>query len=483
MATTLRRLIQASFLTAALAVGTAQAYQFPANRNTDQTDPEINELKKISSGVAKIAQRAGGALVFISVSKTIKGMEMIDPFEFFFGGRGQRRGMPQEAPKQKGLGSGFLVDMEKGYIVTNNHVIEGADEITLKLANGKTYDGEVLGRDANTDIAVVRIKDKNFEKKDLSVLSFASSQLRVGDFVVALGAPYGLEASISFGVVSAVGRGNLGITRLGNFIQTDAAINPGNSGGPLLNIEGDVVGVNSAIFSQSGGYAGIGFAVPASLVKTVGERLVSDGKVTRGYIGINMQNVEGGLREHIEFPENATGVMVTNVVKGGPADDAGLQASDVIMSINNDPIKDESDLANKIGLLSPGTSVTAKVFRDKKIREVSIKIGKFPSNEVAAQGGKEGGESFDSWGFDLANMNPSLREKFELESPYGIVVVGVSPGSVADRSGLRVGDLILTVNGHKVVDAARFNKDVSGQKKLLLRIERGGNYFYVSLRK
>ena len=238
----------------------------PANTNVSSN---IKALQQMSEGISELAANANKAVVFVSISKTIKGMPFgeINPFEFFFGPqfRGHPRGQAPER-KQKGVGSGFIIDLKKGLILTNNHVIEGADEISLKLANGETYDGKVLGRDKNTDVAVVKIKDKKYNRKGLGVLNLADSKkTKVGQFVIALGAPFGLEASLSFGVISALGRGNLQITNLGNFIQTDAAINPGNSGGPLLNMDGQVIGINTAIYSRSGSSAGIGFAVPAAL--------------------------------------------------------------------------------------------------------------------------------------------------------------------------------------------------------------------------
>ncbi len=462
----------------------ASAYQFPNNDNKLRNDDRVKGLQAISQGVAAIAENTRDALVFISVSKTLKGMpfNQIDPFEFFFGvpnPNGNRR--PRQPPKQEGLGSGFFIDLDKGYIVTNNHVIEGADEINLKLANGKTYDGKVIGRDKNTDIAIVQIIDKKFERKDLTALSFGNSEgLKVGDFVVALGAPFGLEASISFGVVSALGRGNLGITKLGNFIQTDAAINPGNSGGPLLNTAGEVIGVNTAIFSKSGAYAGIGFAVPSKLAKLVGEQLVNKGKVTRGYIGAGLQSLNKELAVALKVPENTKGVLVTNVVPGAPASKGGMIDGDIILKIQGKEVKSPDEVVNTIGLNSPGKTVKIEVLRKGKKITVPVTIGKWPDEPTVADKSKPTEDS--SLGLNVQAINKTLKNEYNLKSNNGVVVTGIKPDSTAAQFGIRTGDLIVAINQSPIKSTKDFERQVKGKKRLLFQIERQGQFFFVSVR-
>jgi serine protease Do len=459
----------------------ALSYDFPKNNVVDQSDSVLQSTEQISNGITKIAERASTALVFISVSKTIKGMpfHMIDPFEYFFGQPQHRPQQNREPPKQQGLGSGFFVDVDKGYIVTNNHVIEDADTINLKLANGQIYDGNVIGRDSNTDIAIVKIKGDDFDRSKVSALSFvAADKIEVGEFVVALGAPFGLEASISFGVVSALGRGNLGITRLGNFIQTDAAINPGNSGGPLLNMRGEVVGVNTAIYSRTGGYNGIGFAVPASLAQLVGRRLVNDGKVVRGYIGVTLQSIDRDLHDHLNIPKHLDGALVSAVIENGPADRAGIKPGDVIIEIDGLSANSIGDVSNRIGLNGPNKTVELTIIRKGEKENIKIDTAEYPENDGSIEN-----RSFDAFGLDLSDLNENFRKKFSLESESGVVVVSVSPNSISSKAGIQAGDLIISANGIDLKNVDDFKQATKDTQKILLRIERTGNYFFVSIQK
>ena len=474
-------------------------------------DENLQTLQKLSKGVATIAQRANEAIVFVSVYKTVQGMpfDQVDPFEFFFGpngpggqggqldpqnprGRGGRPNGRGEAPQRRegGLGSGFFFDLEKGYILTNNHVVQDADEIQLKLANGETYEGKIVGRDKNTDIAVVQVKDKSFNKKGLGELDFGDSdKMSVGDFVVALGAPYGLEASLSFGVVSAIGRGNLDITKLGNFIQTDAAINPGNSGGPLLDMSAHVIGINTAIYSRTGSYNGIGFAVPANLGRRVAEQLVNEGRVPRGYMGVALQAIDPELHKSLGLAREVTGSLVARVVKGGPGDKGGLQPGDVIISLNSKSVKTDSDIVNTIGLMKPATKAEMTIIRDGKKKNLTVTVEKWP-DEFDDQGLSRGEQGSSKpgkatpFGMSVSKVSPTLRERYRFESETGVVITEVKPDSPAARAGLQPGDVILQANNKAIRDADAFaqsSKDPSS--RMLLRIERSGQYFFVPLRK
>jgi serine protease Do len=474
-------------------------------------DENLQTLQKLSKGVATIAQRANEAIVFVSVYKTVQGMpfDQVDPFEFFFGpngpggqggqidpqnprGRGGRPNGRGEAPQRRegGLGSGFFFDLEKGYILTNNHVVQDADEIQLKLANGETYEGKIVGRDKNTDIAVVQVKDKSFNKKGLGELDFGDSdKMSVGDFVVALGAPYGLEASLSFGVVSAIGRGNLDITKLGNFIQTDAAINPGNSGGPLLDMSAHVIGINTAIYSRTGSYNGIGFAVPANLGRRVAEQLINEGRVPRGYMGVALQAIDPELHKSLGLAREVTGSLVARVVKGGPGDKGGLQPGDVIIALNSKSVKTDSDIVNTIGLMKPTAKAEMTIIRDGKKKNLTVTVEKWP-DEFDDQGISRGEQGSSKpgkatpFGMSVSKVSPNLRERYRFESETGVVITEVKPDSPAARAGLQPGDVILQANNKAIRDTDAFaqsSKDPSS--RMLLRIERSGQYFFVPLRK
>jgi len=496
----------AAVMTMAPAIPSASAasdYKIPNATDTGLADENSAMLKKISKGVAAVSQKASEAIVFVSVYKTVKGMPfgMVDPFDFFFGPNGpggqrqpdERRGPPGRQTPQKregGLGSGFFIDLERGYIMTNNHVIQDADEIQLKLANGETYEGKIVGRDRNTDVAVVQVKEKGFNRKGLSQLGFADSdKVGVGDFVLALGAPYGLEASLSFGIVSAVGRGTLDITKLGNFIQTDAAINPGNSGGPLVDVEGLVVGMNTAIYSRTGGYNGIGFAVPSNFAKSVAETLINEGKVSRGYVGVGLQPIDPELHKSLNLPKDTAGSLVARVVKGGPAEKAGLEPGDVITAINGKPVRNDSEVINAIGLMRPGTQTELTVLRNGKARTTKISVERWPNepDQLAGADERDGAGNpagkLGPLGMSVAKLSPLMKEKYRIESDTGLVITDVKPDSSAARAGIQPGDLILQANGKQVRDPEALSQVIkSGGVRTLLRIERSGQFFFVPLR-
>jgi serine protease Do len=475
----------------------AAAYQVPAAPNA-VADENVQLLQKISLGVSSIAKEASNAIVFVSVYKNVQGMPMgmVDPFEYFFGPRGRGgpapdprdpRGAPPPQRREGGLGSGFFIDLKQGYILTNNHVVSDADEIQVKLANGETHEAKIVGRDPNTDVAVVKVKKDDFSREGLSQLSLGNSdRVAVGDFVIALGAPFGLEASLSFGIVSAIGRGNLDITRLGNFIQTDAAINPGNSGGPLVDMRGQVIGVNTAIYSRSGGYNGIGFAVPSNLVRNIAEQLVNEGYIRRGYLGVLLQPIDEELEKGLNLPTGVKGgALVARVVDGSPASKAGLEAGDVITDVNGQRMKEHSAIVNTIGLMKPGTKVELKYYRDGKQKVANVTIDQHPDDAkgaVAVKGGGSGDVEADGFGMAVAPLSSGLRAQYRLESKSGVVVTDIQGDSPADRSGLRPGDCILKVDGKKVETADDFKRLTKGKSRVLVWIERAGEFYFVTLR-
>jgi serine protease Do len=489
--TLLVKLIFSAFLVAGFATSSF-CYSLPSSQEKPLNDENTQALQRISKGVSAVANHAEKAVVFVSVYKTAKGLPpgMIDPFEFFFGpqgpqgrGGGRRDGQPREQRREEGLGSGFIIDLSNGYIMTNNHVIDDAEEIQLKLANGETYEAKIVGRDPNTDVAIVQISDKKFNRTGLSQLVLGNSdESSIGDLVVAVGAPYGLQASVSFGIVSAMGRGNLQITAMGNFIQTDAAINPGNSGGPLLNVSGQVVGMNTAIYSRTGGYNGIGFAVPSNLARRIGEQLIQTGKVVRGYLGIGMQPIDSELHKSLKLPKEASGALVARVVEGGPADKAGLEPGDVITSINKQNMKNDTDITSTVGLMAPGTKADLGIFRNGKASTLSARIGEFPTDDQTANIKEKG--SSGAFGLTLQKLTPFLKDKYNLESKAGLVVTGVQDSSEAARVGVQEGDLLLQVNGKPVTELNQFKSLVaSSGPRALIRLERAGQYSFVPLRK
>lgn len=480
-------------LTASIALGivpSAGAYEIPKNQKPRPFSDNVEFLNRVSKGVSEISEVAKKAVVFVSVSKTIKGSPFgeINPFDFFFGpGQG---GMPRgEVPqrKQKGLGSGFIVDLDKGYVITNNHVIEEADEIYLKLANGKNYAGKVLGRDKNTDVAVVQISDKNYVKKDLESLALGDSdQLKVGEFVIALGAPFGLEESLSFGVISAAGRGNLDITTLGNFLQTDAAINPGNSGGPLLNAKGEVVGMNSAIYSRTGSSAGIGFAVPANLVRQIANQLINKGSVARGYIGVNLaQDMTPEIAESLDLPEGTEGAIVAGVLPESPAAKGGLEPGDLVTKINDQTIRTNRDLTNTIGLMAPNSKINVEYMRNGKKRSTSITLTEYPTEEKLAQTQQQGAKSFGLMLEPLPSKTmESMRSRYKFVSRQGLLVRDVEADSPAANAGFEPGDVLLKANKVSLRTQADFEKVLSAKTdKVLVQLERRGSILFASIRK
>lgn len=458
----------------------------PADSEIRETD-NIRILQSMSKGVAELSAEASKSIVFVSVSKTVKsGMNGINPFDFFFGpGRGQQ---PQEREyKQKGLGSGFIIDLDKGYILSNNHVIADADEITVKLANGQTYDAKVKGRDKNTDVAVIEITDKDYDKSGLGELRLGNSDdVTVGEFVIAMGAPFGLEASLTLGVLSATGRGALNITTLGNFMQTDAAINPGNSGGPLINTKGHVIGINTAIYSKSGGSAGIGFAVPANLVRKVATQLINVGKVSRGYLGVMLQqDITDEIAKELGLPKGVKGAFLSKVEQGTPAAKAGLKSSDVITKINSTKVRNNSDLRNTVGLITPGKEVKVEYYRDGKKRRTEVTLGDFTSVENRMeQNAKEDelGLSLQSLSAMNANTRRSLKERFGFNSRKGLLVTEVQPGSKSESAGIQAGDILLTANRRELGSISDLRKSLRSAKKVLFKIERKGSVLYHSIR-
>lgn len=446
-----------------------------------------------SNNFVPIVKAAAPAVVNISTTRVIKRKSagnmpdsplFNDPFfKHFFGDEfGRRFGGPRKR-EESALGSGVIVDA-KGYIITNNHVIAKADEIKVVLNDKREFKGEVVGTDPKTDLAVIKIKGKN-----LPSLQWADSgKLEVGEYVLAIGNPFGLNQTITMGIVSAVGRANVGIADYEDFIQTDAAINPGNSGGALVNTKGELVGINTAIFSRSGGYMGIGFAVPSNMAKGVMTSLIKDGKVTRGWLGVSIQKVTKDIAEQFELKE-ASGALVSEVMDGSPAADAGAKDGDVIISYDGKKVEDPTGLRNIVARTSVGKRVDMVVIRDGHKKTLKVKTGKQPKNMgrrgmQPEQDGQDE-ETETSIGFRVKTLTPEITEELNIDSKEkGVVVTAVEPGSAAQRAGLRRGDVIVSMNRKRITNSAGFSKlakKLKG-KKLLLRIVRSTGKVFIIIK-
>lgn len=418
-----------------------------------------------ATAVSDVAERVTPAVVNITTRRNTP-QRGANPFF------GPGRGMPQ-----MGAGSGVVISAE-GEIVTNNHVIEGADEIIVTFSDRREFKAKLIGADKPSDLAFIKI-----EAKGLPFLSFGnSSTLRLGEFVLAVGNPFGVGQTVTMGIVSAKGRANMGIVDYEDFIQTDASINPGNSGGALVNLNGDLVGINTAIVSRSGGSSGIGFAVPVNMVQPIREQLKNGGKVRRGWLGVAIQDLTPGLAKSLSL-QNLRGVLVSDVMDGGPADKGKLEAGDVITAVNGRPTHTAAQLRNRVGLTRPGTSAKLDVMRGGKARTLDIVLEEKDAEGAVAQAPQRGKSLSD--GLSVQDLNRQLRRQLRVPSRVqGVVVTDVADGSPAERSGLEEGDVIVEAQ-RRAIRKSRDLKAVLGRSKgeVLLRVFKRGVFTFVVLRR
>ena len=450
------------------------------------SQPYKDVARSLSQAFAATAKSAMPAVVSITVEKTIDAAPTMgsedqsqynNPFgpfgdDFlrkFFGGR-----LPQmRSPRrylERGQGSGFIIS-EDGYILTNNHVVGDVDKMTVALQDGRTFnDAKVIGTDPDSEVALIKIEGNNFPMLPLG----DSDRMQVGDWVIAIGNPFGLTETVTVGVISAVGRSNVHIAAYEDFIQTDAAINPGNSGGPLINLDGRAIGINTAIASESGGYMGIGFAIPINMARTIEEQLKKNGRVIRGYLGLYGQDVTPSIVELLKLPQ-PKGVVVAQVEDGSPAATAGLKTADVILEMNGKKIESYDAFRNEIATMAPGTKIQLTVAREGKVSQVALTLGERPSGMAQAkQTPPESPQT--SLGVQVQNLSRDMAQQFGYQPGTGVIVSAVVPGSPADDAGVEPGDLITAVNGQAVTSVDQFRKAVSeakNQKKALLLIRRG----------
>lgn len=375
--------------------------------------------------------------------------QFLDPefFERFFGEGGPGFGFGNPGDQEmRGMGSGFIISTD-GLIITNNHVVAGADELEVSLNDGRKLIAKVVGTDPKTDIALIQV-----DAKDLPAVPFGDSDtLEVGEWVLALGAPFGLEKSVTAGIVSAKGRSTVGIADYEDFIQTDAAINPGNSGGPLVNLEGKVIGINTAIASRSGGSMGIGFAIPSAMAQTIVDSLRSNGKVTRGFLGIMIQDLTPEMAESFGY-KGTEGVLVGDVTADGPAAGAGLRDGDIVTAFDGRPMKNSQQLRNTVANTPPGTEAPITLFRDGKEESFKIKIGELPSDEVVAVGANapSQGSAEDNIGLMVKTLTPELAARLGDENMKGVMIEDVIPGSPAAEAGLQANEVIVKAGSQSV---------------------------------
>ncbi|HHT9131955.1 MAG TPA: DegQ family serine endoprotease [Candidatus Tripitaka californicus] len=436
----------------------------------------------------EVAEKVKPSVVHVKAVKIMKGEEF-ERFHPPFGGRdlpfgeefdrGPRPRMPREFPKefrQEGAGSGVIVD-PKGFILTNNHVVEEADELYVTLSTEKKeYKAKVIGRDQPTDVAVIKIEAENLPVATLG----DSDKIKTGDWAIAIGNPFGLNQTVTAGIISATGRSQMRIAEYEDFIQTDAAINPGNSGGPLLNLRGEVIGINTAIFTRTGGYQGIGFAIPINMAKAVMKSLMETGKVTRGWLGVAIQDITPDLAKSFNLAADQ-GALIGDVTPNSPAEKAGMQRGDVVVEFEGREIKDVNHLRNTVAQTPVGKVAKVKVLRDGKPVELSVTIGEQPADFLAKGGGPPQGAT-KNFGLTLGTLSPELAKRFGYEGDMGVVVVDVEPGSPAERAGIQAGNLIKEVNRERVHNLQEYQAVASkgpADKGVLLLVKSGNFTHYV----
>ncbi len=444
-------------------------------------DP-MTTIKDLDQAYVEIAQKVSPSVVRVSSVKTVSApsSEDLEPFLKQFPFFPFREQLPKQFPqhpqsKQTLLGSGFIVSPD-GLILTNNHVVKDMKDIKVTLPGNREYKAKLVGADADSDIALIKI-----DAKDLPAVTWGdSSKLRVGEIVVAVGNPFGLSGTVTKGIVSATGRTNVGIIGYEDFIQTDTPINPGNSGGPLVNIRGEVVGITTAIATQSGGYMGVGFAIPSHSAKMVMDQLLKHGKVERGLLGVNIQDVTEALAKSFGRPDT-NGALVSQVVPGGPAEKAGVKAGDIILAFNDTPITGASQLKNLVGETKAGSSAKLSIWRDKKTVTLNTTIAERTAAAITA--GAPKAETSDELGVTVEKVPPNEASKLGLKENAGLIIKEVKPDGRGAAMGLIKGDVILEVDSKPISSVTEFNKEVEQAKKsgvIRLTVHRGSATLYMA---
>ncbi len=461
----------------------------------------IGTLKHLGNAFAEITASTSPAVVFIRIEKKMGNRSMgmrgrggnipDDLLEKFFGipghpGAPGDPGAQEEAPADDiplpvGQGSGFIISQD-GYIITNHHVVNEADNIVVQLDDGREFDAEVIGSDEDTEVAVIKIAADG-----LPTLNFGDSdEIRVGEWVLAIGNPFGLSHSVTAGIVSARGRSDVGLGNrefFADFIQTDAAINPGNSGGPLLNLDGQVIGLNTAILSRSGGYMGIGFAIPINMVKYITDQLMKNGEVVRGFLGINIQDLDAITSQ--SFDNVDQGVLVAQVIEGTPAAEAGIERADVIVELNGKPTNSAGTFKSRISIIAPGDVAHLVIVREGARITKDVTIGERPENLEERSNTRPGMSKSSALGIEVQNLTEELAERLGASTTVGVVITNVTANSPAARAGLRSGMVVQEVNRTVINSTDDFNaalKELENEKSVLLLVSEGEFSRYVPLK-
>lgn len=457
-----------------------------ASNSSPSTEPRPVAVGSVlpASGFTDVAKTVTPAVVNITTSGAEEvsdgGRRRGRPEDFFGSPFGPRRFGPPMEPKERrggGQGSGVIVSPD-GYVLTNNHVIAGAKTVTVTLPDKREFKGRIVGTDPKSDVAVVKI-----DGSQLPTIPWGdSSRLQVGEYVLAVGNPFGLNSTVTLGIVSALGRGHMGITQYEDFIQTDAAINPGNSGGALVNTKGELIGINTAIFSQTGGYQGVGFAVSSGMSKPIYESLVKTGKVVRGYLGIGIQDLNHDLAKSFGV-KGSNGAVVTDVKEEGPADKAGIKQGDVILSYQGISVDDAVTLQRAVTRSAVGSKATVKVLRDGHEQELSVTLAELPDTQQVAKAEIESPDQ-PLAGLAVQELDRETAQELGLKGKIqGVVVTNVDPESEAERAGLMPGDIIREINRKPVTSMKEFDRAASSLKKgqtVLVLINRRGASLYLS---
>jgi serine protease Do len=448
--------------------GTSDAKAAPEVRSKVHVTPALHAAQ--AGSIADVVESVLPSVVSVTTTKKARPRS---PMELFFGGPGSGR-------PQQGLGSGVVLTAD-GLVVTNNHVIDGADEVRVQTHDEREFVAKVVGADSKSDVAVLQLEDA----RGLTPIRVGdSAKLRLGDVVLAVGYPFGVGQTVTMGIVSATGRSDMGIVDYENFIQTDAAINPGNSGGALVNMAGELVGINTAILSRSGGSMGIGFAIPSNMATPIVDQLRDTGKVNRGWLGVRIQDLDADLRAALGLGDT-DGVLVSDVEKGGPGDRGGLRSGDVVTHIGTDAVGSTGQLRNLIAAAGPDSRVELTVRREKKTIKLNVDLGALPEDgEVLppSKGGENGAPDVD--GLSLQTLDDNLRTRLGVEKDVkGAVITRVAPDSKAAQAKLRPGDIILQINQKPVTtseEAQKRYRAEAGPK--LLQVLRQGNRLFVVIK-
>lgn len=453
--------------------------------NTGEDESEVrsvNVLRDFNDAIVNIAERTNPTVVTITTTQTVR-MRQQSPFSFFFD---DPRFDREREFQREGLGSGVIVSRD-GYIITNNHVIQNADEIRIIMYSGDELDAEIIGTDPASDIAILKVESNNtFPAIKLG----NSDNIRIGEIVLAIGSPLGRQFAhtVSQGIISASGRSSLGLNVYENYIQTDAAINPGNSGGPLINIDGELIGINTAIASRSGGSQGIGFAIPVNMARNVMEALITEGRVARGYLGIGFGGEVDRTMARALGLDRPRGIVVGEVVPDEPADRAGIEEGDVILTLDNEEVRSWMDFRVAIGNRNPGDRITLGIFRDGERLTKEIELGELEPEELAANmSNDELDDLREELGFSVDELTESVRQQLRLSPGVeGVYVNDISQSSTSYRQGLRRGDVIQLVANQPVITPGEFYGSIralkqEGTEAVLLRIHRQGNNVFIAI--